>query len=150
MNQPSKDGITHINVYSQGRTALGRFLSNWTHAEIITIDGKFQSVEGYWYWLGKRDDRLRDMHGYEAKKFGKSLKEVTTLDPIEFKTRIKKAINYKITHSKFLKEFTSSTLPFDHYYVFNDIAKNAGFRWIIEHLEKIRVKLNALDMWKEI
>lgn len=146
MNQPFMDGITHINVYSQGRTALGRFLSNWAHAEIVTVDGTFQSVEGYWYWLGKRDDKLRNMHGYEAKKFGKSLREVTALDPTEFKTRIKKAINYKVTRSAFLKEFASSTLPFDHYYVFNGIPKNAGYQWIVEHLETIRVKLSTLDI----
>lgn len=47
----NKDGIDHINIYSKGRTALGRFLSNFAQAEIETEDGEFASIEGYWYWL---------------------------------------------------------------------------------------------------
>jgi hypothetical protein len=42
------DGITHINIYSKGKTELGRWLSNFTYHPIETEDGKFDSVEGYW------------------------------------------------------------------------------------------------------
>lgn len=40
------DGIDHINIYSKGKTTLGRMLSNFactpfTHPE----DGKFASIE---------------------------------------------------------------------------------------------------------
>lgn len=49
---PNKDGIDHINVYSGSRTELGKMLSNFYHFEIETKDGKFQSVEAYWFWLG--------------------------------------------------------------------------------------------------
>ena len=50
---PQNDGITHINVYSKGKTTLGRWLTNFAHTPIDTIDGHFESIEGYWYWLGR-------------------------------------------------------------------------------------------------
>ena len=31
---PSKDGIDHINIYSKGKTELGKYLSNFTYAPI--------------------------------------------------------------------------------------------------------------------
>ena len=37
------DGIDHINVYSQGKTFLGVFLSNWYRYPIILDDlGRFE------------------------------------------------------------------------------------------------------------
>lgn len=51
MLDPTKDGIDHINVYSKGKTALGRFLSNFAETDLETKDGHFASVEAYWYWL---------------------------------------------------------------------------------------------------
>lgn len=72
MIDPNEDGISHINVYSKGRTGIGRFLSNFTFYPIHTVDGEFHSIEGYWYWLTCRDDRLRYLHGYEAKKLGRN------------------------------------------------------------------------------
>ena len=46
------DGITHINVYSKGATALGRALSNFARIPVMVVpNGRFESVEAYWYWL---------------------------------------------------------------------------------------------------
>ena len=53
MINPKQDGISHVNIYSQGKTELGRMLSNFYHYQVITKDGNFTSVEGYWYWLGR-------------------------------------------------------------------------------------------------
>ena len=39
MYKPKDDGITHINIYSQGKTQLGRFLSNFEPSPIETEDG---------------------------------------------------------------------------------------------------------------
>jgi hypothetical protein len=69
---PSEDGIGHINVYSKAKTKLGRELSNFsfspfTHPE----DGKFNSIEGYWYWLGCKQEKLRKVWGYAAKRLGR-------------------------------------------------------------------------------
>jgi len=61
------DGLSHINIYSKGMTELGRLLSNFANTPVNTPqDGKFTSIEGYWYWLlGKNDNRevLRTLHG---------------------------------------------------------------------------------------
>ena len=58
---PSTDGIDHINIYSKGKTSLGRWLSNFAKSPIETEDGHFDSIEGYWYWywLSSKDDTLR-------------------------------------------------------------------------------------------
>ena len=46
------DGVTHINVYSKGTTALGRALSNFAHIPFMVVpNGRFESIEAYWYWL---------------------------------------------------------------------------------------------------
>lgn len=65
------DGVTHINVYSRGETAVGRWLSNFTRCSLETEDGNFESIEGYWYWLTTHDCELRELHGFLAKKVGR-------------------------------------------------------------------------------
>jgi hypothetical protein len=70
------DGLTHINIYSQAKTALGRALSNFNDNWITTLDGDFASIEAYWYWLGcQHPDKelLRPLHGAEAKRVGRDL-----------------------------------------------------------------------------
>lgn len=55
---PELDGIDHINVYSQGKTKLGRLLSNFANTPFeIPGLGRFQSVESYWYY-GSREKRI--------------------------------------------------------------------------------------------
>lgn len=70
MSYSSKtDGLDHINIYSKGKTILGKYLSHFTKVKIRTIyHGTFLSVEGYWYWLLTRNDNLRSLYGFEAKK----------------------------------------------------------------------------------
>lgn len=40
MINPEEDGITHINIYSKGKTDLGRMLSNFAKFPIETVDGR--------------------------------------------------------------------------------------------------------------
>lgn len=138
--EPQNDGVDHINIYSQGKTELGRWLSNFSYSLIsIPEHGNFNSIEGYWYWLVTRDERLRKLSGWEAKKLGKTLesKEVEG-----FESLILKAIDIKIkSNPKKMMEFGASTLPFDHYYVFSGVKKDAGYKWIVEHFEKRRALL---------
>lgn len=142
MFDPTKDGIDHINVYSQGKTVLGTFLSNWTRYPVILEDlGRFDSIEGLWYWLSTKDERLRSMSGFAAKKLGKSLSKVITLPDDEFKSIIKQAIKVKVTGGPQYFNFVDSTLPFTHYYVFNGKQVDAGHKWIIEYLEQLRTEL---------
>lgn len=140
---PTKDGITHINIYSQGKTWLGKNLSNFAYFPIETEDGKFNSIEGYWYWLSCKDDRLRTLSGYNAKKLGRELGGKDWLDDDEFKRKITDAISRKIMSNQRLHdELKKSTLPLLHYYVFGGavVEPNDG-RWVIEHIENIRQAL---------
>jgi hypothetical protein len=136
---PDDDGVTHINIYSKGRTSLGRFLSNFTLSPIETTDGWFASVEGYWFWLTRRDDRLRSLSGWYAKKLGNELPKVTEVE--DFEDRICDAIKNKIIYGGFYREFVQSVLPFDHYYVYNDARVDAGYEWIVEYIESLREEL---------
>lgn len=150
-----KDGIDHINIYSKGKTALGRFLSNFAQADIETEDGDFISIEGYWYWLVCNScpnvvsddlESLRTVFGYDAKILGKSLREKyvlneTQLDSdLNFKRKIKSAIRFKIeNHLQFKNELKTSTLPFEHYYVFyGKIKEPSSHRWVIDYLDELR------------
>ena len=140
MNNPENDGITHINVYSKGKTELGRWLSNFAFTPVYLGNyGHFASIEGYWYWLTRQDERLRHLHGFAAKKLGRELPAVKEYEDGHFKDLIESAIEVKIdSYPDKQEEFFNNTLPLDHYYVFGDKVVDAGHRWIIDYLEEIR------------
>lgn len=146
-----EDGLDHINVYSQGKTELGRWLSNFTKAPInLPEDGYFLSIEGYWYWLKTKDEKLRTLYGYEAKKYGRNAKPNTTFFPSDiapylpnFQDKIKLAIKTKVLSNLVMKtKFIESTLPFKHYYVFDNRIVEAGHGWQMEYLENLRSLLS--------
>lgn len=140
MFDPNNDGIDHINVYSQGRTSLGIFLSNWyKYPQVVEGFGTFYSIEGLWYYLSTGDDRLRTMYGYSAKSL--SLKRTINRPEDEFRSIIKNAIKDKVASSHMLQVFTSSSLPFTHYYVFGGKQVNGGSQWVISYLEDLRKEL---------
>jgi hypothetical protein len=138
--KPEEDGITHINIYSKGKTELGIFLSNFAFSEITTMDGNFASIEGYWYWLSCRDDNLRDMYGWKAKDYGREFGGRDWMDDSLFKLKIMAAITTKIAgNTKFIEQLKKSDLPFVHYYVYrNKIIEPKEGKWIWEHIENIR------------
>lgn len=134
------DGITHINIYSKGKTELGRFLTNFSYSPIETEDGHFDSVEGYWYWLSSKDDNLRVLSGWEAKEYGRHVGGNDWLDGELFKSKIKKAIDLKLKSNPIMeKNLFENILPLTHYYVYNNkkISVPKG-KWIIEFLEDKR------------
>ena len=141
MINPNEDGITHTNIYSKGKTELGRFLSNFTYFPFTCEDGDFNSVEGYWYWLSTGDDRLRKLDGWEAKKLGRELRGEDWNDSDEFKRKITAAIKIKLDYAK--NELSTIRFPLKHYYVFRKCGReieeivNEPFsgRWIIEYIE---------------
>jgi len=57
----TKDGIDHINLYSRGHTELGQYLSNFAYTPIQTEDGRFNSIEAYWYWLNTHNCLIIEM-----------------------------------------------------------------------------------------
>lgn len=155
---PDGDGITHINVYSRGRTELGRLLSNFAHTPFKhPYYGFFSSVEAFWYWLslGKKHDNLRSLYGISAKKAGAVINEELATNGnkrphIEnFEAEIKFAILCKIEQNERLRDILkSSTLPLTHYYVWGDdknyrVTYPEEYKWIHEYISDVREFLNG-------
>lgn len=135
----TKDGVDHINIYSKGQTELGRYLSNFAYSPIQTQDGGFNSIEGYWYWLYTHNDKLRILHGFKAKSVGEKLGRTITISQELFQNKIRNACWIKIhSNQYYLNMFAHSSLPFRHYYVFNDFIKDAGGKWMLEMWEGFR------------
>ncbi len=118
------DGVTHINIYSKGRTNLGRMLSHFYPVNIKhPYFGEFDNMECFWQYLstGCKHEELRKLSGFEAKKASKSLEKVFRSD---FMEQIKFANTLKLVqHKCILDVFLQSTLPFEHYYTFGEPAK---------------------------
>lgn len=68
MYLPKDDGITHMNVYSNARTELGRALSNFHHHPYGTYyrtpHGEFKTLEGYYHYL--RIIEMMDLKGLDC------------------------------------------------------------------------------------
>lgn len=147
---PKLDGVTHINIYSKGRTYLGVFLSNFTECKIETPDGVFNSVEGYWYWLGTNHpnrDQLRILHGYYAKKYGREMRLGHERSDPEFLDKIKDAIRYKVMKECSIPEqklMIANTLPYTHYYVMNEnVVVPRDSQWLITHITNLAKELKS-------
>lgn len=146
---PEEDGKTHINTYSRGRTKLGRSLSNFARYPFIhPEDGYFESVEGYWYYIStnRQFDDLRIVSNYDAKKLGQQLSKKHGRRYFDEKDKndVLEAIRCKLRQNKdLLKEFTYSTLPFVHYYVYGDknnykIQTFPEYQYVMDEMERIR------------
>lgn len=140
MIDPNNDGIDHINIYSKGKTKLGQFLTNFAYSPIETEDGWFQSIEGYWYWLSCKNDKLRDLYGWKAKVVGRELGGKDWMDDEDFKRKILAAIDVKLRHSPhYFNELRASQLPLKHYYVYGGkVVEPKDGKWILDHLSKFQ------------
>jgi hypothetical protein len=142
---PFEDGITHINIYSKGRTKLGTMLSNFYPWAFDNSDGYFSSVEGYWYWLGIKDcpekEDMRKLSGWQAKQKGRVLKEhFGEIYDDNFEYKILSAIWLKAKRYKHLFAPEYKMLPLEHYYIFGnkifDVKKD--YPWMIIGIEKMK------------
>jgi hypothetical protein len=133
-----EDGITHINIYSKAFTKLGKWLSNFSYSPFY-IDGLlFNSVEAAWYWWRTGEDSLRELSGFKAKQEGKKFAAKRDIDQ-DF---ICKCIDEKLrANPSKCRELSESTLPFAHYYEYGSKRVDAGYEWILEHVEKRRKQL---------
>lgn len=143
----TQDGIDHINVYSKGKTELGRLLTNFSNVGFYHPGfGKFASVEGFWYWAatGMKHDQLRNLVGFKAKEEGRKHPKVQN---DSFHQHIEEAIRFKIEQDPDLfNKFIESTLPFAHYYVYGNYPnfkaiEDASSVWLCYYLEKLRTQL---------
>lgn len=142
---PNEDGITHVNIYSQGKTELGRMLSNFYHFTVNTKDGVFQSVEGYWYWLGIQEceekEILRKLYAYNAKKIGNELKiKLQNRIDNDFENKILNAIWNKVKRHPAMFRAKVAYLPFEHYYNFSGkvVDVKSKYLWMIDGIDKMR------------
>ena len=142
------DGETHINIYSRGKTWLGRELSNFAHRPFNHPEhGLFASIEGYWYWLSRRDDDLRHLHGFKAKQHARELPVITTLPNALFQKYICMALDAKLKkHPELREALKESSLPLTHYYVTKWNKERAVMApnslWLLCHIESQRLELN--------
>lgn len=156
MINPELDGIEHINIYSRGRTELGRLMSNFAYSPFVHPRfGQFNSVEGLWYWLSVQDspeaEELRELHGYAAKKLGRELRGADWSPEeslfLDFRQEIRTAISVKVAANlTLIRLLEESTLPFVHYYIIHDkvIDRTEEESWIIEHWNDLRANLQIL------
>lgn len=151
------DYVTHINIYSRGVSQVGRMLSHFAFSPFTHPQyGPFNSMEGFWYYFRAADgcaglDRLRVLSGRNAKYYGKQL-------PMQKRNRFKDAIIeanfHKVMQNPELRVLvTESTLPFDHYYLFEPqvpegaavpppvFIRPPGFGWLVRGFEQIRKEL---------
>lgn len=144
---PEMDGIDHINIYSKGKTALGRWLSNFTECDLELPEGKFKSIEGYWYYLlspeGLEREQLKHLTGYIAKNFGRSIKAKDWSNDNIFKTKIKFALFTKlINNEERFKELKGLTLPLKHYYNYSGkVVEPKEGKWILDFLNKFQSEI---------
>lgn len=146
MVDPNEDGVSHINVYSNGRTELGRYLSNFSDCDIHTEDGFFRTIEGYWYWLSCKDDRLRHTNGFASKQLGRELRAADWPKTREFEKKIGRAIMLKLTQPKTVEMLMKTgSMPFYHYYVYNgrSVMPKDGL-WMINLIQEFRDELVKL------
>ncbi len=146
---PNQDGKSHINIYSSGKTVLGRALSNFAHCRFTHDElGQFSGMEGLYYYLktGKKHESFRRLAGYAAKKLGRSLPTVM-MDKDEFHRLLKIGCrciyrdNPKI-HDLILDQVIENkgeVLPFTHYYT-NGLTPvfPTGNDWVITEWTNIR------------
>lgn len=141
---PDTDGLTHINIYSKGKTELGRLLTNFAHTPFVYSPyGEFASVEAFWYYAktGFQHKQLMCLHGFRAKEEGKKHKSV----PCEnFNELVLESIRCKLRQNRhILFMLTESILPLEHYYAYGTTGSwkpvhQPQHQWIVDEIERIR------------
>lgn len=132
MINPEEDGVTHINIYSKGKTKLGRALTNFASLSFKhPLYGKFESMEGYWYWIktGYQHEELRTLSGFKAKEVGNKFEVV---DNPNFHVEVLQGIKCKLyQRPNLLKAVLQNNLPLKHYYCYGGKAVPAkgGINW---------------------
>src|ERR1700712_4173623 len=93
---PEEDGKSHINIYTKGKTRLGRLLTNLADVPVThPTYGTFRCAEGLWYYMktGCQCEDLRALAGFDAKKLGTTLEVVWLAN---FEDSFKLAVRDKI------------------------------------------------------
>ena len=165
---PNLDGINHINVYSRGKTEIGRFLSNMAHTpfEYQRFESQrfdLKNVESFWYYAKLEwtcDPRLENIfekNAFEAKKLGKLIEkdherefEHIVWDEQEFRRSILDCIRVKIESYPEMKDsILENDLPLNHYYVNQSggVVRLPKYNWLITGIENLISDMNGFSLF---
>lgn len=140
---PDDEGKTHINIYSQANSELGRLLSNFARTPINhPTEGPVESIEGLWYGLSANDRSIYSLYGYEAKRVGRERKGEDYPTRPDFAAKILLGLSVKAhDYGEQIRELMLKyrELPYTHYYVFNNkqFFPKKGM-WVIRFWETVR------------
>lgn len=139
------DGEEHINIYTKGKTRLGRLLTNLSELPVThPVYGTFRCAEGLWYYLktGCKHENLRALSGFEAKKYGRTLEVVWNKHMQEdFWIAAKSKV---MNDQELFGLFVSSDLPFEHYYLYGTkVVRENSTGWLVEKYEELREQLQG-------
>lgn len=145
---PENDGVTHINVYSRGKTELGRFLNNLEKTPFTVPEyGKFASVIGYWKWLstGKIHEMFRKLYGFEANRQARDI----PLIPMEgFEEEIKKGLRCKIDqHPTMRASLATNKLPLVSYFVYENTDPTVNAEYVIKEQPQLIWQLEYMQAY---
>jgi hypothetical protein len=149
---PLDDGVTTINIWTKGKTHLGRQLSNLSNLSMTHPHyGRFACLEGYWFWLstGKEHNILRDLTGFEARKVGKELKQVRYDD---FQKEFKEGMYWRLVQHPELSGLLRRLVGYDqlelkHYYVY---GSETGKQKVVDVTERHQWQLDFYKWWAEL
>lgn len=114
---PDEDGVTHINIYSKGKTRLGIALTNMAAISFThPVYGEFATLEGFWWFLatGMKDDAYKTLNGMESRTRGQKA-EILHLS--DFNERFTEAIHLRLQQNpRLLAAVKNNKLPYKHYY----------------------------------
>lgn len=152
---PAKDGVDHINIYSKGKTSLGRALTNMFQFTFEYNGCTFHSVEQAWHYFKFLDiNPLVAQHilslenSYDCLKYARANSVPETVAFVQtdaFRNRIKDVIITRLQADDALRvQLKNSVLPFKHYFVYGADAvrdQSDKYSWLIQIFEDLRTEL---------
>lgn len=153
MLNPHNDGVKFINIYSKGKTSLGRKLTNMQMHEFMFDNIKFNSVEQAWhfYKFAGQPELAKQIlaipNSFDCLKFARANRtEDTTAKALSFgfKLLMEDVIRTRIeTDEDLTNMLRNSWLPFEHYYAYSGTVHDQRdkYEWLLQIFEKIRTEL---------
>lgn len=146
-----QDGISHINIYSRGKTKLGKQLTNMYHFKFIYDNVEFISVEQAWHFYKfckypeLANKILKLDSSFKCLDFAKANKQ-NDIDTqsVMFKELMKDVIRTRLECDEPLMNLLrNSWLPFEHYYAYSSKIHDQRhkYEWLINIFEDFRTEL---------
>jgi len=143
VNRIGEEGVNHILLSKFSKNPVGNILAIDSEEPLHhrTL-GYFKTFQGFWHYISteERDDRLRELTGHNLDKL---VEKLTKIRIHNFNALILDALYQRAVQKKeSILLIRKSTLPFDHYRVYNNqtgLRQRMAFSfWLIEGCETIR------------